>query len=273
MIASSALAGVWSATVTPLDERFVPDTPRALAYYKELLDGGCSGLNILGTNGEAMSLGVRSRIAFMEGLIGGGLPVDRVMFGTGACALDDAIELNRAAAALGVSAALIMPPFFYRGIDDDGVLRFFDVLFARVESAPVLLYNFPRMSGITFHAELLERLMQHFPGRIAGMKDSSNDTALQQEVLKRHPELRVFTGSEEFLVQLGTAGGAGCISGSVALWPELAADVYRTRDPLLQSKLAEKRRSLPQSLLIPAVRESVAKARNDETWLRAAPPL
>lgn len=273
MIASSTLAGVWSATVTPLTEHFVPDGERALSYYRELLETGCDGLNILGTSGEAMSLCVRSRIAFMEELIAGGIPAKRVMFGTGACALDDAVELNRTAAALGVSAALIMPPFFYRPVDDDGVLRFFDVLFARVETAPVLLYNFPRMSGITFHAELVERLMQNFPGKIAGMKDSSNDTSLQAGLLACHPELRIFTGSEEFLAQLSASGGAGCISGSVALWPQLAADVYRTLDPQLQAQLSEKRRSLPQALLIPAVREAVAKARNDDAWLRAVPPL
>lgn len=273
MIAASVLAGIWSATITPLDEQFFPDTARALAYYHDLLEHGCTGVNVLGTTGEAMSLGVRARTSLMQGLVDGGIPTNRLMFGTGACALDDAVELNRVAAGLGVSASLVMPPFFYRDVDDDGILRFFDALFERVTPPPVLLYNFPKMSGVRFNADLVDRLMREFPGRITGMKDSSNDRALQREILERHPGFCMLPGSEEFLLETMEHGGSGCISGSVALWPQLAADAYRTKDPALARELAEKRRSLGTALLIPTVRERIAEARNDAAWLRAMPPL
>ena len=273
MIASSTLAGVWSATITPVDVNLEPDTSRAAAFYHELLANGIDGLNVLGTNGEAVSLSTQQRVAFMRGLIESGIPPARTMFGTGACAVDDVIELNRAAAELDVAASLIIPPFYYRDASEDGIVRFFDALFARVTPPPVLLYNFPRMSGITFTAGLVDRLMQAFPGKIAGMKDSSNDPALQREVLRRHPELRVFTGSEETLADVLTFGGAGCISGSVALWPQLAGDFYRTRDPKLGEELAQNRRTLTGASLITTVRERLAQLRKDDNWRRAIPPL
>ena len=273
MIAPPTLAGVWSATVTPVDASLEPDAQRAAAFYQELLANGIDGLNVLGTNGEAMSLSVRQRIAFMRGLIDAGIPTPRTMFGTGASALADTVELNRAAAELGVAAALIIPPFYYRDATDEGIVRFFDALFSRVTPPPVLLYNFPRMSGIAFTVPLVERLMNEFPGRISGMKDSSNDTALQRELVKRHPELRIFTGSEETLADVLSFGGAGCISGSVALWPQLAGDYYRTRDANLGEKLAQQRRSLNGASLIATVRERLAQTRNDDNWRRAIPPL
>ncbi len=273
MIAPSTLAGVWSATITPVDADLEPDAPRAAAFYHELLANGIDGLNVLGTNGEAVSLSVQQRIAFMRGLIEAGIPVARTMFGTGACAVDDVVELNRTAVELGVAASLIIPPFYYRDAGDDGILRFFDALFARVTPPPVLLYNFPRMSGITFTADLVDRLMESFPAKIVGMKDSSNDASLQREVLRRHPELRVFTGSEESLPDVLTFGGAGCISGSVALWPQLAGDYYRTRDEKLGEELTQKRRSLSGGSLITTVRERIAQGRHDDNWRRGIPPL
>jgi 4-hydroxy-tetrahydrodipicolinate synthase len=273
VIAPSTLAGVWSATITPVDENLEPDAPRAAAFYHELLANGIDGLNVLGTNGEAVSLSSQQRVAFIRGLIEAGIPPARTMFGTGACALDDVVELNRTAAELSVAASLIIPPFYYRDASDDGILRFFDALFARVSPPPVLLYNFPRMSGITFTADLVDRLTEAFPGKIAGMKDSSNDAALQREVLARHPELRVFTGSEETLAAVLAFAGAGCISGSVALWPRLAGDFYRTRDTKLGEELAKKRRELTGASLIATVRERIAKSRHDDNWRRGIPPL
>ncbi len=273
MIAPPTLAGVWSATVTPVDASFEPDAARAAAFYQELLANGIDGLNVLGTNGEAMSLSTRQRIAFMRGIVEAGIPKPQTMFGTGACALDDAVELNRAAADLGVAAALIIPPFYYRDTSNDGIVRFFDALFTRASPPPVLLYNFPRMSGITFTASLVDRLLNEFPGKIVGMKDSSNDATLQRELLLRHPELRVFTGSEETLADVLSFGGAGCISGSVALWPRLAGDFYRTRDAKFGKELAEARRSVDGGSLIATVRERIARARADDNWRRAVPPL
>lgn len=273
MIAPPTLAGVWSATVTPVDASLEPDVQRAAAFYQELLANGIDGLNVLGTNGEAMSLSVRQRIAFMRGLIESGIPTTRTMFGTGASAFDDAVELNRAAAELGVAASLIIPPFYYRDASDDGIVRFFDELFSRVTTPPVLLYNFPRMSGITFTVSLVDRLLESFPGKIVGMKDSSNDQQLQRDLLAWHPELRIFTGSEEFLADALAMGDVGCISGSVALWPNLAGDYYRTRDATLGEQLAEKRRSVNGGSLIATVRERIAAARNDDNWRRAIPPL
>lgn len=268
----STLRGIWSAVVTPVDGRFTPDHPRAIAYYRELLAGGCDGINLLGTTGQAMSFDASARRGLMYAVAKSDLPKDRIMCGTGAASLADAVELTRAACDAGFAAALVMPPFFYRDASDDGVVRFFDRLFGSTPG-PVLLYNFPRMSGIAFHLEMLARLLTEFPGRILGIKDSSNDPVYQRGVIARHPELAIFPGSEGYLLEALTYGAAGCISGSVALWAPLAQTVFRERDAEAARELTANRAALESAPLIPAVHARLARIKQDEAWHAVVPPL
>ncbi len=275
MKTAAGLAGIWAAALTPVDGSLRPDAPRAIRYYRDLLRDGCDGLNLLGTTGEAMSFSAGERERFMSAIAESGLPLSRIMVGTGAASLADCVALTRTAFELGFAAALIMPPFFYRDASDDGIVAFFDRVLARVwtSGARVLLYNFPHMSGITFHAALLERLMTEFPEAIAGMKDSSNDRKLQAEVLSAHPQFVVFPASESYLLAAKAYGAAGCISGSVCLWPSLAAQALQTGNDLLMQQLRERREALAGVPLIAAVRYLTAKARGDAEWERSMPPL
>jgi 4-hydroxy-tetrahydrodipicolinate synthase len=267
------MKGVWAAVVTPVSEEFVPDAARAIPYYRELLETGCDGINLLGTTGEAMSFSARRRLEFME-RVAEALPLQRVMAGTGAAALDDAVALTRFAIERGFAAALIMPPFFFREAADEGVLAFYDALFARVRppARSVLLYNFPKMTGITLHAALVERIVRLSNAAVFGMKDSSNDAQLQSDVLALLPEFVVLPGSEADLLAAKRRGCAGCISGSVALWPQLAQRVFEDDDETSALELRRLRDSLATPLLV-AVRDAIAAQREDDAWRRAMPPL
>ncbi len=268
------LTGIWSAALTPIDADFCPDAPRAAAYYHDLLRQGCDGINVLGTTGEAMSFSADQRVDFMEALSSSGLPMERMMVGTGAAALRDAVRLTRAAFACNYSAALLMPPYFYREVSDEGIVAYFDALLSRANPPrrSVLLYNFPKMSGITFRPALVDRLVGEFPETIVGMKDSSNDANLQAEVLARHPELAIFPGSESDLLAAKARGVAGCISGSVALWPQLAHAVFTDGDKAQAQELTRRRAGLDGVPFIPAMRYLVASSRADQAWERPMPP-
>jgi 4-hydroxy-tetrahydrodipicolinate synthase len=267
--------GIWAAVVTPIDNSLRPNHAKAIPYYRALLESGCDGINLFGTTGEAMSFGTSQRREFMEAVAESGLPKRRIMAGTGAASLDEAIALTRHALALEFSAVLLMPPFFYRDAGDDGVLRFFETLFARASmpEGKAILYNFPAMSGITFHASLVDRLIAAFPQTIVGLKDSSNDRALQAELHARHPHLAIFPGSEHNLDEALAAGAAGCISGSVALWPDLAQRVCRTRAKDDAHQLADRRATLTGLPFIAAVRYCTARSQADGSWETPMPPL
>lgn len=268
------MKGIYAAVLTPVDESLAPDAVRALPYYRQLLERGCDGLNLLGTTGEAMSFSAKQRVRFMEAMASSGLPMERTMAGTGAASLDDAVTLTGAAFACGFAAALIMPPFFFRDAGDDGILRFYAALFKRTNPPPnrVLLYNFPRMSGVAFRPPLVARLVAEFPQTIAGIKDSSNDARLQSEILQAHRGFAVFPGSESDLIAAKRRGDAGCISGSVALWPEIARAVFRDEDDVQARRLAQLRAALDGVPFIPAVRYLTARQRDEPEWECAMPP-
>jgi 4-hydroxy-tetrahydrodipicolinate synthase len=272
---ATPLRGIWAAVLTPIGADLQPDASKAIADYRELLERGCDGINLLGTTGEAMSFSTTQRLGLMEAVARSGLPMRRAMVGTGAASLDDAARLTASALDLGFAAVLVMPPFFFREPGDDGVRRLFDALFARVPAARgrVLLYNFPLMSGITFHPDLVDRLVAEYPDFIVGLKDSSNDRDLQREIIARHPQFAIFPGSEEYLLDAVDDGAAGCISGSVALWPELARSVYRDMGRRDAVQLAERRRALAGLPFVAVVRHCVARASGDDGWERSMPPL
>ncbi|HVA33768.1 MAG TPA: dihydrodipicolinate synthase family protein [Candidatus Baltobacteraceae bacterium] len=268
------MQGVWAAVLTPVDDAFAPIARLAIPYYAELLELGCDGLNVLGTTGEAMSLSSEQRLRYMAEIAGSGLPLSRLMVGTGSAALEDSVRLTKAAFDLGFAAALIMPPFFFRDVSHDGIVNYFDGLLSRAgaTSGRVVLYNFPAMSGVTFVPELVDALVERLPVAIVGIKDSSNDRSLQQAIARSHPEIAVFPSSEEWIHD-ATARYAGCISGSVALWPRLAKDVFEGRDGSAAQRLIALRRAVAGPEMLARVRYLTAKARDEATWKRPVPPL
>lgn len=269
-----SVRGIWAAVLTPVTVDHTPDAATAIPYYCDLLEGGCDGINLLGTTGEAMSFGADQRTAYMERIASSGLPRDRIMAGTGAASLEDAARLTNCALECGFAAALVMPPFFYRDASDEGILEFFGALLARVNppERKLLYYNFPRMSGIKLTVELAGRLISEFGPRIFGVKDSSNDSVLQAEILTRHPEFAVFPGSESDLLEARARGAAGCISGSVALWPRLAKEVFENGDATKAEELKLRRAALDGLPLVPAMRHFTARQRAQPQWERAMPP-
>ena len=270
----SAIRGIWAAAITPVTDDLQPDAAKSIPYYRELLENGCDGINVLGTTGEAMSFSAGQRERYMQALASSGLPMQRMMAGTGAASLDEAVALTRAALGCGFAAALIMPPFFYREARDEGIAAFFDALIAAVKPPPksLLLYNFPRMTGIALHADLANRLIAASGDRIFGMKDSSNDARLQTEIIARRPGASIFPGSESDLTEAKRRGAAGCISGSVALWPGLAKSVFENGDEAQAGELRRLRASLDGIPLVAAVRYLTARSHADPDWERAMPP-
>src|SRR5436853_747597 len=168
----NSLSGVIAAVATAVDESGAPDAARSVKLARFLLDTGCDGLNVLGTTGEATSFSVEQRKTVMSAYGQAGLPLDRLMVGTGAASIADAIALTRHAAELGFGGALVLPPFYYKGVPDDGLAAYIGALVqaSAAKPVPVYLYHFPAMSGLPWHVALIKRLRDAFPGRIVGLK-------------------------------------------------------------------------------------------------------
>src|SRR3954466_2667109 len=149
-MAKASLSGVIAAIATAVDAQGKPDAERSLALARYLLDNGCDGLNVLGTTGEATSFSLAQRMGMMSAYAEAGLPLERLMVGTGAAALADAVALSRHAAELGFAGALVLPPFYYKGVPDDGLFAFITALVegTKQQPVPIYLYHFPANSGL-----------------------------------------------------------------------------------------------------------------------------
>src|SRR6516165_5936636 len=154
---TSTLSGVISAVATANDDAGEPDCARSVVLARFLLDHGCDGLNVLGTTGEATSYSLAQRQTVMNAYRSAGLPLDRMMVGCGAAATADAVALTRHAAELGFGGALVLPPFYYKGVPDDGLAAYVATIVTATADRPIplYLYHFPQQSGLHWHAKLI----------------------------------------------------------------------------------------------------------------------
>ena len=271
----SRLNGVIAAIPTPFDKQGAPDLPRFLHLAQHLLANGCDALNVCGTTGEATSMSVNQRKAVMEAAAGK-LPGYKLMVGTGAAAAADAVELSKTAASLGFAGALLLPPFYYKGVSNQGVIAYIaEVVAATADTAlPIYLYNFPVLSGVTYTAELVNALIGAFPGRISGIKDSSGDMEYAHTMANLADRcLDVFPSNEGTLLDARDGKFAGCISATATVSSSLCAAAFRDGDAVALESAVAIRGVLSSGALIPNIKSATAMMMGDAEFARVRPPL
>ena len=269
------LRGVIAAIATAVEEGGEPDCARSTALARHLLDNGCDGLNVLGTTGEATSFSLDQRRRLMSAYRFSGLPLARMMIGTGAAATDDAIALTRHAAELGFAGALVLPPFYYKGVPDEGLCAYVAAIVAatRDHPIPIYLYHFPAQSGLPWHVALIRRLTGDFGSRIVGLKDSSGDLAFSRKAAKAAPGFKVFPSSEEALIEARLGGFAGCISATSNLNADLCGRAFHGGDTSALDSAVAIRKLFEGKQLVAGVKSLLAHVHRDEEWARVKPPL
>jgi 4-hydroxy-tetrahydrodipicolinate synthase len=273
--------GIWTPVLMPIDESNSIDAARFMEHARASLDRGCHGVAIFGTTSEANSFSVAQRKALIETALEGGLSPQRIMVGTGCCAISDSVELTRHAASLGCKKVLVLPPFYYKNMSDAGLYRSFATLIERVADPQlrIYLYHFPQLSGVPITFGLIEMLLDAFPGVIAGLKDSSGDWNNTAALLQRFPDLGVFPGSETFMLEGLRAGGVGCITATANANAAAIRRVYDAwrRDDDETSALNERtvavRNAIAAYPLVPALKYLVSRSRNDPAWRAVLPPM
>ena len=275
------IEGVLAPVITPFRKDYAPDAQRFVRHCRWLLKSGCAGLAVFGTNSEANSMSVAEKRALLEALVAGGVPAAALMPGTGHCALSDSIEMTRAAVALGCAGVLMLPPFYYKGVSDEGLYRSFAEVIERVgdERLQLYLYHIPPVAQVAITLPLIERLLSKYPGIVAGVKDSSGDWSNTKAMLDAFAKegFDVFAGSEAFLLDNMRHGGKGCITATGNINPGPIANVYRNWRSAdaerLQAGISATRKIVQKQPMIPALKAAVAHFGNDAQWKTCRPPL
>jgi 4-hydroxy-tetrahydrodipicolinate synthase len=269
---------VMAPVLTPFRDDLSCDG-RSFVQFCRWLASKDMGLAIFGTNSEANSLTVEERLELLARVCEAGIAPSRLVPGTGACAIGDSVRLSKAAAAAGCAGVLMLPPFYYKQVSDEGLFAAFAEVIERVGDSrlKILLYHIPQVSGIALSHGLIERLIKRYPDTIAGIKDSSGDLEFTRTTIKRFPGFQVYAGSDALLLATLQAGGAGCISATANVNP---AAIVRLRKEwqgadaeALQAGLAQIRKTFEAFPTIAALKAAAAHFGQTPDFARVRPPL
>jgi 4-hydroxy-tetrahydrodipicolinate synthase len=276
---SQPFNGVLVPVLTPFTPNGDPDAGRFVAFCRWLLDQGAGGLSVFGTTSEANSMSGAERMALLDRLIEAGIPAQKLMPGTGACSMTEAASLVRHAVGHGCGGVLMLPPFYYKGVPDDGIFAFVSGAIDKVASPAlrIYLYHIPPVAQVGFSLDLVGRLIAAYPETVVGLKDSSGDWSNTAALLERFPDFAIFPGSEVFLLDALRKGGAGCItaSGNVNV-PGIRKLYDNWRGPqadALQGEITTLRKALQAYPMVPALKRVVAHFHNDPDWASVRPPM
>ncbi len=267
------LSGVLAPVLTPFGASLDPDPARFLRHCRALLDEGCSALAIFGTTSEANSLSLEERENLLDHLLENGIAPGRLLPGTGCCALPDTVRLTKKATQAGCAGVLMLPPFYYKGISEEGLFRSYARVIDQVPGARIYLYHIPQISQVGIPLRVIQRLRAEFPGAVKGIKDSSGDFENTKAILRGVPGFEVFVGSEKFLLANLREGGAGCITATANVNARAIERAYRERSEEAQRAIDEVRAAYDKLPLIAALKEAVARKTSDPQWRALRPPL
>ena len=276
---STQLRGVIAATATPVLAGYAPDLLRLMPHLRHLLEHGCDGINLLGTTGEANSFSLRQRLQIMRAVREEGLPLERFMVGTGVCSLDETVALTQAAADLGFAGALVLPPFFYPGIEPAALILYVDELVKRLRpgKTALYLYHIPQNTGVPWPVDVVAQLAVRHPGLLRGLKDSSGELAYARSIVAAAPELDVFPSSEAVLADADTERFAGCISATTNLTAEDSQQAWRGRGTeagrAAGARATAQRAVLGRQALVASVKAALGLRYRSAEWSRLCPPL
>lgn len=278
---SQPFAGVLVPVLTPFTLAGEPDAGRFVSFCRWLLDQGADGLAIFGTTSEANSMSAAERMALLDRLIAAGVPASRLMPGTGACSITEAAILIKHAVGHGCGGVLMLPPFYYKGMTEQGVFDFISAVIDKVGS-PALkmyLYHIPPQTMTPFGVELVGRLIKAYPNAIVGLKDSSGDWNNTKALCDAYAKdgFAIFPGSEVFLLDGLRAGGVGCITASGNVNVPGIRKVYENwktpRADQHQADITLVRKTIQAYPMVPALKRIVAHFHGDPDWATVRPPM
>lgn len=274
----TTMRGVLSPVVMPFKADLSPDADRLVRQCRWLISQG-SGVAVFGTNSEANSLSLDEKIDLLDALVDGGIDPKRLMPGTGLCAIPETVRLTAHAVQRGCAGVLMLPPFYYKGVSEEGLFRSYAEVIERVsdDRLRLYLYHIPPVAQIAIPLTLIERLVKAYPETVVGIKDSGGDWSYSQAILERLPGFGVFSGSETVLLKNMQAGGVGCISATANINAgaihKLYANWQQSDAEQQQSHINDLRTGMQEYPMIPALKQVVAHFSGDDEWARVRPPL
>jgi 4-hydroxy-tetrahydrodipicolinate synthase len=266
------ITGLWAAMTTPLDAAGQVDHVALVKHGKWLIENGCDGLVPFGTTGEGSSFSAREKLAATEALLNAGIPSSSIALGTGCPAIPDTVALTRDMMGLGLVHAMILPPYYYRDVPEQGLEDAFAEIIDGVGSdrLRVCAYHIPQVSGVPVPATALGRLRRRYGAIIAGVKDSTGDFESFRAFRREAPEVGTLVGAETLIARAMDEGGVGTICGMVNLVPQLVRAMLQGHEGTADMEAACATLEAP---FIPTIKAILAAQTGDAAWRNVRAPF
>ena len=272
--------GTYCATLTPVNTDFSINKKLFLEHCNNLLTEGLDGIGIFGTTGEANSFNVEEKIEAINFLIDNNIDPDKIISGTGKCSIKDTVKLTKHAAKLKVKAVLLLPPFYYKNVEEEGVVEYFKKIVEQVgeNSLKYLLYNIPQISGISISTGIIKKLIKLYPSNFVGMKDSSGDINNMLKIIQSFKDFSLFSGSDILAQEICKKGGAGAITATSNISGKLISYIinnYNNEKNInnFQDLQVQIRSTLFSNEPISTLKAFLSVKNNEKSWNKVLPPL
>jgi 4-hydroxy-tetrahydrodipicolinate synthase len=265
-----AISGLWVTLPTPLDADSHVDHAPLVRHALWLLEQRCDGVVLFGSIGEGPSFTAAERLSATEALLKAGIPTGRIALGTGCTAIADTVALTRQAMALGLVHILILPPWYFRDVSQDGVADALAAIIDGVGSIRLraLLYDVPAMSGIAIDPPTLGRLRARYGSVVAGVHDCSRNFVAFREAA---PDCAVLVGTEADIATAQAEGAAGAISAMANLVPALVRAMFA--EPAAETAMQAATDAFEGHAFLPMLKAVLAATSGDAAWRAVRPPL
>ncbi len=280
---SQLIRGIYCAAATPIEADGSPSFELFVAHCNGLLAEGCHGVALLGTTGEANNFSADERMALLDAAFASGISGDQLLPGTSCNNLTETKALTAHALSFQVKACVILPPFYYKGVSDEGLFRFYAQLVEALADSrlKIILYHIPQMTQVPISLDLIARLRNEFPNIFVGVKDSAGDIENMKKMVERFPDFSVLAGADPLLLPLLHAGGSGCITATSNLradslrfiWDNINDINKKTEIDQHQKRIKDWRNLSNSYGQISAIKAMISKVRGDKRWCSLRPPL
>ena len=275
--------GSYCAAITPINEDLSVNKDLYLRHCQSLIKKNLDGLTLFGTNGEASSFSIRQKKESIEFLLENRIDPKFLILGTGSSSLEDAIEMTNFSVEIGAKAALVLPPYYFKNVSDDGVITYYRNIIEQTceNDYKFLLYNIPQHSGVTINFHIIENLLKLYPNNVVGLKDSTGDLDGMLKTIKYFNELAVFCGNGALALHTSRRGGAGAITGDANITAKLLSYIihnFKNEKQIenfteIQSLIEKIRNVLASHEQVSLLKAYYSVADNMPIWNNIMPPL
>jgi 4-hydroxy-tetrahydrodipicolinate synthase len=273
LMESTRRFGLSCARALPLHDGSI-DYCLLVTHARACLEAGCSCITVFGTTGEGASISLAERAKMVGALLSAGIdPRTEIIGGIASASIGDAVEQIRILQDAGCSRVLLAPPFYFKGVQEDGLYDWFAWVLEKIAGSFVgaILYHIPSVTQVPLSLDLISRLRTAFPGGVIGIKDSGGEWSFTKSLLGAHADLSILIGDERHLAAAVRLGATGAISGLANLCPKVLLPLIELGKD--DSRITDLVTAILKYPVTPAVKALLFHLSGNDRWLKVRPPL